>query len=141
MSFTEEQLNGIYDRTSGYCHICHKKVAFKNYGQQGAKGAWEVEHSVPRAKGGTNHLNNLYPACIPCNRAKGTRCTKSVRAENGVSKAPLSVTSRQKAKNENALAGGVIGGTLGSVFGPLGVVIGAALGAKIGNSSNPDRCK
>jgi len=139
MSFTEEQLNDIYGRTSGYCHICHKKVAFKNYGQREARGAWEVEHSVPRAKGGTNHLNNLYPACIPCNRAKGTRKTKSVRAENGVSKAPLSITNREKAKTENALAGGVIGGAVGAVFGPIGVLIGAAVGSNIGNRKNPDK--
>jgi hypothetical protein len=41
-------LNAIYDRTSGYCHIFHRKLVFTNYGIVGAKGAWEVEHSGPR---------------------------------------------------------------------------------------------
>lgn len=32
----------------------------------------EVEHIVPRAKGGTNRVSNLTLACEPCNKAKGT---------------------------------------------------------------------
>jgi len=78
MAFSSEQLNQIYNRTSGYCHICHKKLAFKNYGVFGARGAWEVEHSNPQAKGGTNRLNNLYPACITCNRSKGASRTENL---------------------------------------------------------------
>src|SRR5207249_7028843 len=77
-------LNAIYDRTSGYCHICHRKLAFYNYGIVDAKGAWEVEHSRPRALGGTHHGNNKYAACIPCNREKGHRfSTRTMRARNG----------------------------------------------------------
>jgi hypothetical protein len=30
-------LNAIYDRTSGYCHICQPKVYFSNYGIVGAR--------------------------------------------------------------------------------------------------------
>jgi 5-methylcytosine-specific restriction endonuclease McrA len=37
----------------------------------GERGVWEVEHSVARAKCGSNHGNNLYAACITCNRSKG----------------------------------------------------------------------
>ncbi|HTI15450.1 MAG TPA: RNA-guided endonuclease IscB [Dictyobacter sp.] len=33
----------------------------------------EVEHIVPRAKGGTNRISNLTLACQPCNQAKGAR--------------------------------------------------------------------
>lgn len=32
----------------------------------------EIEHVVPRAKGGTNSVSNLTLACNPCNRKKGT---------------------------------------------------------------------
>jgi HNH endonuclease len=45
--------------------------------------ACEVEHLIPWSLGGTDHLNNLYPACIPCNRGKGTTSTRTVRAWNG----------------------------------------------------------
>lgn len=33
----------------------------------------EVEHIVPRAKGGTNRISNLTLACQPCNQKKGAR--------------------------------------------------------------------
>jgi 5-methylcytosine-specific restriction endonuclease McrA len=71
MSYTDEELNIIYNKNSGYCWHCNKKLSFKNYGLIGEKGAWEVDHSVPLSRGGTDHLNNLVPACISCNRSKG----------------------------------------------------------------------
>jgi hypothetical protein len=139
MPYTEEQLNFIYDRTSGYCHICHKKLAFSNYGKKRARGAWEVEHSKPKVKGGTNRLNNLYAACISCNRDKGTATTRTARSRHGTKRAPLSIEKRNKAKTTNAAAGAVVGGVIGFVFGPLGAVAGAAIGAKLGHKQNPDR--
>ena len=57
---TNDRLNLIYDKTHGCCHLCHKKLAFINYGIYGAKGAWHIEHSKAKANGGTDHLNNLY---------------------------------------------------------------------------------
>lgn len=33
----------------------------------------EVDHKVPRAKGGTNNPLNLWSLCRPCNQAKGVR--------------------------------------------------------------------
>ncbi|MES9868042.1 MAG: HNH endonuclease [Candidatus Thiodiazotropha sp. LLP2] len=71
MKVTEEKLNKIFEKTRGKCHLCHKQLAFKNYGVIGNHGAWEIEHSKPKSKGGTDHLNNLFPACIRCNREKG----------------------------------------------------------------------
>lgn len=32
----------------------------------------EIEHFVPRSRGGTNDLSNLFPSCIECNRGRGT---------------------------------------------------------------------
>ena len=139
MAFTTEQLNKIYDRTSGYCHICHKKLAFKNYGALGARGAWEVEHSNPRAQGGTNRLNNLYPACIKCNRSKGASSTRSVRAKNGKSRAPLSIAKRKTAKAQNAVVGSAAGAAVGAILGPIGAIAGALIGARIGHKKNPDK--
>lgn len=139
MAFTPEKLNDVYDRTSGYCHICHKKLAFKNYGLFGSHGAWEVEHSNPIAKGGTNGRNNLYPACIRCNRSKGTSSTRSARAKNGKARAPLSVERRKEVKIQNTLLGSVAGAAVGSIFGRSGTLFGALVGARLGNRSNPDR--
>lgn len=134
-----ERLNRIYDKTDGYCHICHKKLSFSNYGIFGAKGNWEIEHSVARANGGSNHLNNLFPACISCNRSKREQQTKTVRSYYGNSRAPYSRKRKQSIKNQNAVAGTVIGGIFGSVFGPIGALVGAGIGAAIGNDSSPKK--
>jgi 5-methylcytosine-specific restriction endonuclease McrA len=67
----ETQLRAIYDRTEGQCHNCRKRLTFRNYGLFGKRGAWEIEHSVAQARGGTDHGNNLFAACISCNRSKG----------------------------------------------------------------------
>ena len=138
MSYTNQELRYIYDRTSGKCHLCQKKRAFTNYVIRGARGSWEVEHSRAQANGGTHRLNNLYAACISCNRGKGARSTRSVRTRNGYTKAPLSKTARSGAKSTNAVGGALLGGLAGTILGPWGAVAGAALGAKLGYDSNPD---
>ena len=139
MRFFDDELNDIYDRTSGYCHICHKKVAFRNYGKVGRRGAWEVEHSKPRARGGSNRKNNLYPACIGCNRQKGVVPSRTARARSGKKRAPLSTGHRERAKRENAIAGGFVGSLLGgAVAGPGGAVLGGLVGAHLSHNKNPD---
>lgn len=133
MAYSDERLEQIFNRTSGYCHICGGKLAFRNYAAYGARGAWEVEHSKPRCEGGTDHLNNLYAAHISCNRSKRATCTRKARAKYGRTKAPLSLRRRAEAKNRNATDAALIGGTLGALIGgPWGAIIGAAIGGKNG---------
>ncbi len=139
MKFTNQELDGIYQRSSGYCHLCHRKLARRNYGVNGARGAWHVEHSRPRAKGGTDHLNNLFAACVGCNCSKRAVTTRTARRWNGKTRAPLNPTRRKQAKFSNGLAGAVVGGLAGAVVaGPVGAVFGAVTGAGIGSSRNPD---
>jgi hypothetical protein len=138
MRYDDERLSAIYDRTTGYCHICHKKLSFQNYGKHGRKGAWQVEHSHPRAKGGTSRANNLYPACIDCNLEKSTATTRTARGWHGTRKAPLSRDKRRKARTSNALVGGILGGLVGALAGPWGMAAGAAIGAKLGHGADPD---
>jgi hypothetical protein len=83
MGYDSDRLNAIYDKTGGYCHLCDKKLSFTNHGKQGAKGAWHVDHSKPKAKGGTNHMNNLFPSCISCNIEKGTLHKSTIRKRKG----------------------------------------------------------
>jgi 5-methylcytosine-specific restriction endonuclease McrA len=132
-------LRKIYDRTTGKCHICHKKLAFSNYGDHGARGSWEVEHSKPKAKGGSDHGNNLYAAHITCNRSKQDSSTRAARAQHGRTRAPLSVEKRKKVKVENTAVGAGIGVVIGAVIaGPPGALICGGIGAFFGNSANPD---
>lgn len=135
----KERLQKICRKTDGYCHICHKKLSFSNYGVHGAKRSWHIEHSVARANGGSDHMNNLFPACISCNIDKGTSHTKTARSQYGNSRAPYSKAKKKKIRNTNTAAGTIIGGALGSVFGPVGTIVGAGIGAAIGNSSSPKK--
>lgn len=140
MPFSKQQLDSIYRRSTGYCHLCHKKLSRKNYGARGKRGAWHVEHSNPQSKGGTHHMNNLFAACIQCNCDKSNGTTRTARAGNGKTCAPLAPEKRKRAKLENGLAGAIAGGWAGAAMaGPLGGVVGALAGACIGSSQNPDR--
>ena len=138
MPYSDELLSEIYDKTSGYCHLCGKKLAFRNYGNAGSKGAWEVEHSMARANGGSDGLNNLYSACIPCNRDKSTTRTRAARAWFGRTRAPLSRERRKQAKIDNSIAGGIVGFLIGTMTGPGWPVIGAIIAARLGYRANPD---
>jgi 5-methylcytosine-specific restriction endonuclease McrA len=114
--FNEETKQKVFDKTNGCCHLCNKKLVFSNYGlrSSGKRGKWEVDHSVPVAKGGSNHLNNYLPACISCNRSKGTSSTKAIRNKNGLDKAPLSKKEVEVNKTRSAmLKVGLFGGVLG----------------------------
>ncbi|MBS1769716.1 MAG: HNH endonuclease [Acidobacteria bacterium] len=139
MAYTDEQLQRIYDRTSGYCHICHKKLSFVNYAQYGARSAWEVDHSKAKARGGTNHGNNLYPACISCNRSKRAGSSRAARTRNGQCRAPYSRAKVRAKRNDNQLGGVITGGIIGSRFGPGGAVVGALLGAWFGDKNTPKK--
>ncbi|MBI3894361.1 MAG: HNH endonuclease [Acidobacteria bacterium] len=130
----------MYERTSGKCHLCHRKLAYVNYGVNGKRGAWHVDHSRALANGGTHRKNNLYPACISCNLEKGTFTTRTARRWAGKSKAPLSRKSRAAAKVNNALESGIAGAGIGAAIGgPPGAIVGAIIGAVVGHSRNPDR--
>ena len=72
MSYGIEDLALVFEKTDGCCRYCEKQLAWGNYGQPGRRGAWVIDHSVPLARGGTDYLRNLWPACGECNLDKGT---------------------------------------------------------------------
>ena len=139
MAYDKITLRKIYDRTSGYCHICKKKLSFKNYGKIDNKSPWEIEHSRPRSKGGSDHLNNLYASCISCNRKKGTFTSRTARSWNNRRIAPLSKVKRKETKYTNAMLGGIIGLRIGLYVSPLIGLVGAAIGGIICYDVDPDR--
>ncbi|MCU7844683.1 MAG: HNH endonuclease [Candidatus Thiodiazotropha sp. (ex Monitilora ramsayi)] len=139
MKIDDETLNKIYDKTRGKCHLCHKKLAFSNYGVPGARGAWEIEHSKPKSKGGTDHLNNLYPAHIKCNRQKNNGANKSIRSKHGVRNAPLSYKAKRKKVIKNAIGYTATGVAIGRIFGPGGMLVGGAIGAILGSKRKTDQ--
>lgn len=52
---------GLHQKTGGRCVYCGEPL----------ENGWHVDHMIPLAKGGSNELANLAPACGPCNEAKG----------------------------------------------------------------------
>lgn len=142
-----KRLRANYNRTTGYCYLCGKNLAFKNYASSGSRGAWEIEHSKPRSQGGTNPLNNLYPACISCNGSKGNKANRKVRSKHDAKRVPLTKTNKKIAKKQNAVSGGVTGTIAGNVIGSVtglvgirvGAVIGGLIGAKLDHDKNPDK--
>lgn len=54
----------VFNRDGFICQYC---------GQQPPKVVLEVDHIVPVAGGGSNHLENLITACFDCNRGKAAR--------------------------------------------------------------------
>lgn len=79
MAYNLRVLAEIFEKTDGHCHICNGKLEFEDYGKTDAPGAWEVDHHEPLAKGGTDHLDNLFPACSTCNRSKQDSSTETAR--------------------------------------------------------------
>ena len=134
-SYSPERLARIYDKTNGKCHICRKPLSRRNYGVYGAKGAWHVDHSKARARGGSDHGNNLYAACIRCNIDKSTLSTRTARGRHGHTRAPLS-RERAEAKRANSTWSGVaLGAGIGlRVAGPAGALVGGLLGALVGEA-------
>lgn len=53
----------LYGRQEGVCGGCGILFPFRNL---------TVDHVVPRAKGGSDHLDNLQLLCGACNSMKGT---------------------------------------------------------------------
>lgn len=45
---------------------------YHSYGKTTPMG-WEIDHSKPKSKGGTDHLNNLQPMNTKANRQKGSK--------------------------------------------------------------------
>lgn len=138
MKYSDEQLNSIYDRTNGKCHICGKKLARSNYGVLGARGCWEVEHSIAVARGGTDSMNNLLAACVSCNRSKGESTSRSARARNGRSRAPYSAAKISKIKAGRAVSAAAIAGIATLFFAPELFLVAAIAGAVVGYEIDVD---
>lgn len=132
--YTNEELNSIYDKTDGYCHICHRKLAFCNYGAFGEKGAWEVDHSQSLKRNGSSTFQNLFPAHITCNRSKQASSSKTARAKAGYGRSPYSLREKAQKKNEAGGIGALTAGAAAALVGlsPMGILLSAATGALCG---------
>lgn len=139
MRYTNRVLSYLYDKTAGRCHICRKPLSLSAYGLRKSLGGWEVDHSRARARGGSNSRRNLFPACVPCNRSKQAKSTRSARRIYGYTSAPLSRREIVRRRGRNIFGFTSVSALLGTfaitdlptsgliLCGLLGAVLGAAV--------------
>lgn len=111
-------LDRVWAKTHGHCHLCHDRVDLGTYGFADLFGAdaATVDHLVPQSHGGDDHHDNLLPAHLGCNASRGTQPVTVTRYRlTGAVEAPLST-------------GGRVG--VGAAMTGLGALIGGALTAR-----------
>ena len=59
--FTRKQRESIFQKTGGICYLCGGNISFASF---------EIDHRMPKSKGGTDELSNLFPCCHCCNTIK-----------------------------------------------------------------------
>jgi len=93
----------------------------------------EVEHIIPRAKGGTNRASNLAIACVKCNQKKGTQSLEEFVKD----KDKLSKIKRQlKAPLKDAAA---VNATRKEIYRQLGEKFGLPLSVWSGGRTKKNR--
>lgn len=134
MGYDKDQLDRIFHSTAGRCHLCHGRLARKNYAVDGQRDAWEVDHSVARARGGSDHGNNLKPAHIACNRSKQEADNRAIRQAHGHKRSPLSTKEIESKRTRNAVIGSTSLALAGGfILGPPGFIVGALVGGFVGH--------
>ncbi len=60
----------IYTRDKSTCQYCAKKLP---------RYQLNLDHVIPRSRGGTSRWDNVVCSCVPCNRRKGGRTPQEAR--------------------------------------------------------------
>ena len=80
-SYTGAQWLDLLARCGHACAYC------------GATGPLEADHRVPLARGGTNLIDNILPACRSCNGMKHTMTEEEFRARLATERAVITPTT------------------------------------------------
>lgn len=61
--FTKVDIQNMYVLQGARCYYCSVSIEYK----------YEIEHMTPISRGGSNWIDNICLACVPCNRTKHTK--------------------------------------------------------------------
>lgn len=80
MSYSGQELDQVFKKANPYgigfvgsCVDCSRPIARYAHVIEFHLEAWQVEHAIPRSRGGTESITNLFPACVSCNQTKGDK--------------------------------------------------------------------
>lgn len=69
--------NDCHPNSHRLCGICSATILYgsheSNISQRNSWYAWNVDHIIPKSRGGTDWLDNLQAVHIRCNRSKGDK--------------------------------------------------------------------
>lgn len=68
--------NAVWDKTGGKCAACRVPLSPST----GRATSFEVDHIVPKSRGGIDHLSNYQPLCRRCNGRKSNNHARSYLA-------------------------------------------------------------
>jgi hypothetical protein len=71
----------VWGRGDGICPLCGIRMA-KDNGVNGEFAAWQVDHSNPQNRGGTDSHRNTNAICAKCNRKKSDKYRSLSQARN-----------------------------------------------------------
>jgi hypothetical protein len=62
----------IFNKTGGKCYFC---------GVELNRLRFDIDHDIPKSKGGSDDIDNLNPSCKPCNLSKGAISIEEYRKQ------------------------------------------------------------
>ena len=91
--WTQHELDEIHHQSNGRCRNCGKYHRREKHGS-----TWNVDHVIPRARGGRDHISNLRLNCIRCNSDKSDK----VNLHDVAEVAANMVSNRNRGRTDNS---------------------------------------
>ena len=63
----------ILKRHAGRCYYCKTRLIWGERYSAYTPQYFNVDHKLPKSRGGTNELDNVVASCRACNMSKGTK--------------------------------------------------------------------